>query len=520
MDILLSLLSRFSFQAWAVVGLATFALLSLSKAFSKGHLGKLPPGPRGWPIIGNVFDIPDEYPWKVYRRWGQEFDSEIITLKLPGPPLLVLNSAKAADELLIKRSAIYSDRPRLVMLNELIRADWNIALMPYGERFKAARKLFNKHIDIPYCRPQAVVAVRKCLKDLLAATKHHDPIIRLMTGRFILASGYGIDVDSANDPYIEISETFIKSISHATQRGAFLVDVFPILKYWPSSFPGAGFKHFAARLRKLADDARTLPFKFTQDELAKGTAKRSFATRFLETMREDTPSSEINDVEAIIGNMYIAGADTTVLAMRTFVLAMALNPTIQKKAQQIVDAALGGRLPDFNDFGKIPYIDAIVNETLRWKPPLPISIPHGATEDDHYNGFYIPKGSIVVANICAILQDEEVYGPNTDLFNPERFLNGAGEFNKNLSTEAAFGYGRRQCPGKVMAKELMWMAITSILATFDIHSAIGEHGQPLKPNVDYGPIGNLNYPPHFECSFVPRSSRTRTWIEDFTEGDL
>lgn len=103
------------------------------------------------------------------------------------------------------------------------------------------------------------------------------------------------------------------------------MDVFPILKYWPSSFPGAGFKHFAARLRKLADDARTLPFKFTQDELvrpsllpsltlhclrwgvcqAKGTAKRSFATRFLETMREDTPSSEINDVEAIIGNMYI-----------------------------------------------------------------------------------------------------------------------------------------------------------------------------------------------------------------------
>lgn len=79
MDILLSLLSRFSFQAWAVVGLATFALLSLSKAFSKGHFGKLPPGPRGWPIIGNVFDIPDEYPWKVYRRWGQEFGRFIIS---------------------------------------------------------------------------------------------------------------------------------------------------------------------------------------------------------------------------------------------------------------------------------------------------------------------------------------------------------------------------------------------------------------------------------------------------------
>ncbi|KAJ3964513.1 cytochrome P450 [Lentinula raphanica] len=517
MDSLNHLLSQFSLVHWVVVGVVTFILISSTKLLSKGQSGPLPPGPKGWPIIGNIFDIPAEYPWKVYRRWGQQFDSEIITLKLPGPPLLVLNSAKAADELLIKRSAIYSDRPRMVMLNELVHADWNLALMPYGERFKAARKLFSKHIDVPYVRPQAVVAVRKCLKDLLTATKHHDPIIRLMTGRFILASGYGIDVDSADDPYIEISETFIKSISHATQRGAFLVDAFPILKHWPSSFPGAGFKHFAAKLRKLADDARTLPFRFTQDELAKGTAKRSFATRFLETMREDTPQSEIDDVQAIIGNMYIAGADTTVLAMRTFVLAMALNPKIQKKAQAIVDAALGGRLPDFNDFGKIPYIDALVNETLRWKPPLPISIPHGPIEDDHYDGFFIPKGSIVVANICAILQDEEAYGPNTDLFNPDRFLTQTGELNKNMNADVAFGYGRRQCPGKVMAKELMWMAITSILATFDIHSAVDEHGVPLKPNVDYGPIGNLNYPPHFECSFVPRSSQTRAWIEDYSD---
>lgn len=135
--------------------------------------------------------------------------------------------------------------------------------------------------------------------------------------------------------------------------------------------------------------------------------------------------------------------------MRTFVLAMSLYPEVQKKAQKIVDAAIGGeRLPDFSDFGSIPYIDAIISEVLRWKPPLPLSIPHGATEDDHYNGFLIPKGSIVVANICAVLQDEKVYGPSTDRFIPERFMTDAGRVNPNLSSDAAFGYGRRQCPGK------------------------------------------------------------------------
>ncbi|KAJ4471564.1 cytochrome P450 [Lentinula aciculospora] len=303
MGILTVLFSRLSLEHWAVIVIATLALIRFSKAVNKGHTESLPPGPRGWPILGNAFDIPVEYPWKVYRWWSQEFDSDIIALKLPGPPLIILNSARVAEERLNKRSMIYSDRPRMVMLNELVGAGWNLGLMPYGERFKVFRRLFTKHIDVPYCRPQAVVAVRKCLKDLLAADMHHDPIVRLMTGRFILSSGYGIDVNSADDSYIEIPETFIKGIS--PQRGAFLVDSFPILKYWPSTFPGAGFQHVAARLRKLADNARTLPFKFTKDELAKGTAKRSFAARYLETVLKDTPRSEIDDVEAIIGNMYI-----------------------------------------------------------------------------------------------------------------------------------------------------------------------------------------------------------------------
>jgi cytochrome P450 len=138
--------------------------------------------------------------------------------------------------------------------------------------------------------------------------------------------------------------------------------------------------------------------------------------------------------------------------MRTFVLAMSLYPDIQRKGQEAVDVALGGeRLPDFSDFGRIPYIDAIISEVLRWKPPLPLSVPHGATEDDYYNGFLIPKGSIVVANICAISQDENLYGPNTDMFVPERFMtpnSKKGVVDTQLNSDAAFGYGRRQCPGR------------------------------------------------------------------------
>lgn len=87
-----------------------------------------------------------------------------------------------------------------------------------------------------------------------------------------------------------------------------------------------------------------------------------------------------------------------------------------------------------------------------------------------------------------------------------------------------------------MAKELMWMAITSILATFDIHSPVDQNGVPLKPDVEYGPIGNLkcassllvywnltippSYPPQFECVFVPRSSVAKSLIDEYMVEDV
>ena len=74
-------------------------------------------------------------------------------------------------------------------------------------------------------------------------------------------------------------------------------------------------------------------------------------------------------------------------------LAMALNPDVQRKAQEEIVQQIGNkRLPTFEDRPLLPYIEAIYREMLRWKPVLPLSIPHKSTEDDHYRGYFIPKG--------------------------------------------------------------------------------------------------------------------------------
>lgn len=107
-------------------------ILTAAGAVLSGYLlsrrkGTIPPGPRGWPVIGNALNIPSKQPWKVYLKWSQDFsekpvllafhrillvftDSDILSLSLPGASLIILNTSKAVNDLLVKRSAIYSDR--------------------------------------------------------------------------------------------------------------------------------------------------------------------------------------------------------------------------------------------------------------------------------------------------------------------------------------------------------------------------------------------------------------------------
>ena len=88
-----------------------------------------------------------------------------------------------------------------------------------------------------------------------------------------------------------------------------------------------------------------------------------------------------------------------------FFLAMALYPEVQKKAQQELDAVVGteGRLPDFSDQPSLPYITAIVKELLRWHPAVPMGVPYRVLADDEYNGYYIPKGSIILPNMGCVI---------------------------------------------------------------------------------------------------------------------
>ncbi|TFY79434.1 hypothetical protein EWM64_g4580 [Hericium alpestre] len=211
------------------------------------------------------------------------------------------------------------------------------------------------------------------------------------------------------------------------------------------------------------------------------------------------------------------GADTTVCAKYSFFLAMVLYPEVQKKAQEELDAVVGNdRLPMINDRSQLPYIDAIVKEVLRWSPVAPLGIPHRATEDDIHDGYFIPKGSIIFPNIWKFLNDEQTY-KNPFEFRPERFLASEKQEPERDSRDFAFGFGRRTCPGLLLADTSLFISCAMILSAFNIEKAV-ENGVPITPKAEF--VDEIvNHPKMFNCSIKPRSVQAISIIKsvDFVE---
>ncbi|KAJ7891635.1 cytochrome P450 [Mycena olivaceomarginata] len=533
-----------SMDAQRTVVLCTFFIILTTlyavRLRARRHKLPLPPGPPKLPLVGNLFDVPSTFQWKSYARWSKQYDSDIIHLDLAGTSVIVLSSFEATDALFEKRSSLYSDRGDFPMLTELMGWDFDIAMMKYGEEWRTHRRLFNGAFNVKASRkyePVELVRTHALLGRLLHAPEDFMHHLRQMAGEIIMAVAYGIDVLPSDDPYITLAHKAGRAISSGAVSGAYLVDTFPILKHIPRWFPGAGFKRQAEEWSKLSRGMLELPFAETKRQMDSGIAPPSFTADSLQALSDPDkePYYQEHHVKQTAVTMYIGGADTTVFALGTFVLAMLACPEVQKKAQAEIDSLTGGRyLPSFEDEASLPYISALVKEVMRWENVTPFAIPRLLANDDEYRGYRLPAGSVVVGNAWAILHDEvctlilcmarvsltslqRVY-PDPHTFKPERFLLD-GKLNPAVrNPEPAFGFGRRLCPGRHMALSSIWITVVSILATFDINKAVDERGNVIEPSYEYL-SGLVSAPVPFKCSITPRSQETIALIQGAAEGE-
>ncbi|KDQ63502.1 hypothetical protein JAAARDRAFT_147890 [Jaapia argillacea MUCL 33604] len=499
------------FGAIAIASLVAYVLWSTSQAPRL----PLPPGPKGLPFIGNVRDLPKELPWLTYTEWAANY-GELVYVEVFGRGMLILNSVKAITDLFDKRSSNYSDRPPMYMVNELIGWDWDFAHMHYGDWWRKHRKTFHQ-----YFHPNAIVAYRPIqikethalLRRLLVSPERFIPHVRQHAGSIILQVAYGYKIESEDDYYVDLAGRAMEGLISAGNAGTYLVDFIPILKYVPPWMPGASFMRKALQWRKPTIELKEAPFKLVKEAMVQNTATPSFCSTNLEKLTDESPPDEEEVIKNCAGIAYLAGSDTTVSVVTTFILAMVLHPEVQKRAQADLDAVVGveGRLPDFEDRSRLPFIDAIISETLRWHPVTPLALAHASMEDDVYEGYFIPAGTTITGNAWAILHDPSMY-PDPSAFKPERFLKREGGECARDPMTVAFGFGRRICPGRHLAEASVWIAIVSILSTFDIGKAVDSEGHDIEPKIEYH-SGLVSHPMPFICSIEPRSEAARKLVD-------
>jgi len=235
-----------------------------------------------------------------------------------------------------------------------------------------------------------------------------------------------------------------------------------------------------------------------------GSAAPSFLASWLSSiggLAKEQKERLLNSMQYTAGVAYLAGYETTTSTLLNFVLLTVTHPEVQRKAHEELDRVIGrNRLPELEDKVSLPYIDALCKEVLRCQPSVPLAIVHSNIVDDEYEGMWIPKGSAVFPNVWAMSRDEDDYGPDADVFRPERFL----EADRRDPASFVFGFGRRICPGRYVAQNSIFIFISYVLQMFNIIPAVDENGveKPINPRWITGLAVHLeSFPASFELRF-------------------
>ncbi|THV00168.1 cytochrome P450 [Dendrothele bispora CBS 962.96] len=428
----------------------------------------LPPGPRGHPLIGNLLDIPSSYEWLAWTKMGEKW-GDLISLSTFGNTIIIINSHSLAVKMLNEKNDIYSDRPYVPMLNDVCKVGDIMGCLPNGRRLKAYRKLFQNGLGTsagirtfyPQEEELAKIFIMRLVnspENLVDHCFHH-------SGAIILRIVYGYDVQESNDPMIDISTQAMEDLSKASAQGRFLVNYIPFLL--------KGGKKTGKEWAKSMAAMQEVPFHFVEKQLMNGQAKDCFVTRWL---AKDLSPEEEKYLRHASGSMF----------------------GVQKLLQKEIDDAVGqGRLPSFSDKEKLPFLEATLKEVKRFHTIVPTGIAHCTSMDDIHDRMFIPKGAIVIPNIWRMAHDPDVYKDPTT-FDPTRFL---GERREQDPNEYIFGFGRRICPGRLLADASIYIAIAMILFAFDI-SPGGPENKP--PVYEILPTGTISHVQPFECKITPR----------------
>ncbi|OMO72246.1 Cytochrome P450 [Corchorus capsularis] len=482
---------------YTYVFLFVFLLINIKQLLTQRKHSP-PPSPPRLPILGNLHQL-GNYPHIALNSLAQRYGS-LMMLRLGNIPALVVSSADAAREMMKTHDIIFSSRP-IFRSDEKILVGKGLVIAPYGEYWRQMRSitvlqlLINKRVQsFKTVREEEIALLIQKLKEssLLSLSVDLTEILSTLTNdvvcRVAFGRKYGVDGEYN---FKEILDEFM-----------LLLDSFDIGKFipwlgWVNHVNGVN-----SRVKRVANWFDNFLDKVIDDHIENRRKRRNgngdknmdFLDVLLQIQEEDNIpgfSLERDGIKGTISDIFAAGTDTTSTVLEWAMTELLRHPKVMKKVQNEARHIGNGKSSiTEEDLDKMHYLKAVIIETLRLYPPLPLLLARLSSQDVKIMGYDIPAGTTVITNAWAIGRDSAIWD-EPDEFWPERFLNSPIDFKGNDYFQAIpFGAGRRGCPGLSFAMVTSEIVLANLVYMFDWSLPSGATGQDLDMTPSSGLIAH------------------------------
>ncbi|XVF13298.1 hypothetical protein REPUB_Repub08aG0196800 [Reevesia pubescens] len=452
-----------------------FAIFWYTWMYVKSKKGKprSPPGPRGLPLVGNLPFLDPElhsYFAELARTYGP-----VVKLQLGSKLGILVTSPSTAREVLKDQDIAFANRdvPAAAIVATGGR---DIVWNPYGPEWRMLRKvcvlkmLSNVTLDKVYMlRRREVRQTVDYIHSKAGSPVNVGDQMFLTILNVITNMLWGGTFEGK--ARASLGAEFRQVISEVTEILGLpnISDFFPALA--PLDLQGMvkRMEKPVAKLNGIIDKIIDQRLKVDK-ESGKTPGEFKDFLQYLFQLKDEEDSKTpmtMNHIKALLLDMVVGGSDTSSNSIE-FTLAEVINkPEVMRKAQQELDEVIGkDNIVEESHIHKLPYLLAIMKESLRLHPVLPLLVPHCPSEDSTAGGYAIPKGSRVFVNAWAIHRDPSIW-ENPLEFNPDRFLNSNWDFSGSDFRYFPFGSGRRNCAGIAMAERMVLYSIATLLHSFD-----------------------------------------------------
>ncbi|XP_077868074.1 cytochrome P450 1A1-like [Saccoglossus kowalevskii] len=468
-----------------VVFLVAYGLLNLRPPSG------FPPGPMGYPFIGNMLDLATN-PHIKFMQYANQY-GDVITIKVGTSNYVVLNTIEVINEALVKKQNDFAGRTSHYSENLFSENGENIISGDFTPKWKFLRKVGHQAIrnyasgekleDL--VRHEAFPRLQKAVADKNGEPFYPKPLLYFMVANIIATMCFGQKYE-LDDP--ELKE-ILKMIDDAKESigNGLVADFIPIFQYIPTSGIRAVKSMMATWHGLIQRKVTAHKDKFNKDN----PEVHDLIDDLLKIQNEakiagEDQADKLTDVNLrqTVSDIFGAGLDTTTNTFDWCIAFLACYPDVQTKVQNEIDDVIGlDRLPLLSDKGKLPYCDAVIHEVMRIRTVAPFAAPHKTCCDTSVGGYNLPKDTMVFLNLWNVHMNDK-HWDNPGEFRPERFLDTDGKALPKPESFLPFSAGRRVCLGEVLAKSEMFLVFICLFQHYTFKVAPGKEKPDLNPCVD------------------------------------